>query len=69
VTVNITRDLIADRLGHVTYDRALFYLIGPWTHPGIKSFETLRFSWSRKSPISGRPRGIRLADPWIWWVL
>ncbi|QKG94205.1 hypothetical protein HPS36_14975 (plasmid) [Halorubrum salinarum] len=26
----ITRDLIADRLGHVPYDRFLFYLMGPY---------------------------------------
>jgi len=30
---------------------------------GVKSFENLRFSWSRKSPISGRPRGTRPAPP------
>lgn len=30
MTVAITRDLIADRLGHVTYDRFLFYLMGPY---------------------------------------
>jgi hypothetical protein len=30
VTVEITRDLIVDRLGHVTYDRFLFYLMGPY---------------------------------------
>ncbi|WP_324759630.1 DUF7509 family protein [Haloarcula sp. GH36] len=28
--VEITRDLIADRLGSVTYDRFLFYLMGPY---------------------------------------
>jgi hypothetical protein len=30
MTVEITRDLIIDRLGHVTYDRFLFYLMGPY---------------------------------------
>ena len=30
MTVEITRDLIAERVGHVTYDRFLFYLIGPY---------------------------------------
>lgn len=30
MTVEITRDLIVDRLGHVTYDRFLFYLMGPY---------------------------------------
>ena len=29
MTAEITRELIADRLGHVTYDRFLFYLMGP----------------------------------------
>ncbi|WP_418286035.1 DUF7509 family protein [Halorubrum sp. DTA46] len=28
--MEITRDLIAERLGHVTYDRFLFYLMGPY---------------------------------------
>jgi hypothetical protein len=28
--VEITRELIADRLGRVTYDRFLFYLMGPY---------------------------------------
>ena len=26
----ITRDLLVDRLGDVTYDRFLFYLMGPY---------------------------------------
>jgi len=30
MTAEITRELIADRLGHVTYDRFLFYLMGPY---------------------------------------
>ena len=30
MAVEITRDLIADRLGHVTYDRFLFYVMGPY---------------------------------------
>jgi hypothetical protein len=30
MTVEITRELIADRLGRVTYDRFLFYLMGPY---------------------------------------
>ena len=30
MAVEITRDLIADRLGQVTYDRFLFYLMGPY---------------------------------------
>jgi hypothetical protein len=30
MTVEITRDLIADRLGDVAYDRFLFYLMGPY---------------------------------------
>jgi hypothetical protein len=30
MTVEITRDLIVDRLGHVKYDRFLFYLMGPY---------------------------------------
>lgn len=30
MTVEITRDLIAERLDHVTYDRFLFYLMGPY---------------------------------------
>ncbi|TKX73080.1 hypothetical protein EXE46_15070 [Halorubrum sp. GN11_10-6_MGM] len=30
MTAEITRDLIAERLGHVTYDRFLFYLMGPY---------------------------------------
>ena len=30
MAVEITRDLIADRLGSVTYDRFLFYLMGPY---------------------------------------
>ncbi|EMA61431.1 DUF7509 family protein [Halorubrum lipolyticum] len=30
MSVEITRDLIADRLGHVRHDRFLFYLMGPY---------------------------------------
>jgi hypothetical protein len=30
MSVEITRELIADRLGGVTYDRFLFYLMGPY---------------------------------------
>src|SRR6056297_3492672 len=30
MTVEITRELIADRLGRVTYDRFLFFLMGPY---------------------------------------
>lgn len=30
MTLDITRDLIVDRLGHVKYDRFLFYLMGPY---------------------------------------
>jgi hypothetical protein len=30
VTVEVTRELIVDRLGSVTYDRFLFYLMGPY---------------------------------------
>jgi len=30
MTVQITRDLLADRLGNVKYDRFLFYLMGPY---------------------------------------
>jgi hypothetical protein len=30
MSVEITRDLIVDRLGQVTYDRFLFYLMGPY---------------------------------------
>ncbi|WP_136590955.1 DUF7509 family protein [Salinigranum halophilum] len=30
MTVEITRDLIVDRLGNVRYDRFLFYLMGPY---------------------------------------
>ena len=30
MAVEISRDLIADRLGSVTYDRFLFYLMGPY---------------------------------------
>ena len=30
MTAEITRELIADRLGRVTYDRFLFYLMGPY---------------------------------------
>lgn len=30
MTVEITRDLIAERLGRVTYDRFLFYVMGPY---------------------------------------
>jgi hypothetical protein len=30
MTVDITRDLIGDRLGSVTYDQFLFYLMGPY---------------------------------------
>ncbi|GAA0258059.1 DUF7509 family protein [Halobaculum roseum] len=30
MTVEITRDLIVERLGHVKYDRFLFYLMGPY---------------------------------------
>ena len=30
MTEGITRDLIAERLGQVTYDRFLFYLMGPY---------------------------------------
>jgi len=30
VTVGITRERITDRLGHVKYDRFLFYLMGPY---------------------------------------
>jgi len=30
MAVKITRELIADRLGRVTYDRFLFYLMGPY---------------------------------------
>jgi len=30
MTVEITRDLLVERLGHVTYDRFLFYLMGPY---------------------------------------
>src|SRR6056297_2376541 len=30
MTVEITRELIADRLGRVTYDRFLFYVMGPY---------------------------------------
>ena len=30
MTVEITRELIADRLGRVKYDRFLFYLMGPY---------------------------------------
>ena len=30
MTIEITRDLIVDRLGHVKYDRFLFYLMGPY---------------------------------------
>lgn len=30
MAVEITRDLIAERLGHVTYDRFLFYVMGPY---------------------------------------
>lgn len=30
MTVEITRELIADRLGSVTYDRFLFYVMGPY---------------------------------------
>jgi hypothetical protein len=30
MTVEITRNLIAEQLGHVTYDRFLFYLMGPY---------------------------------------
>lgn len=30
VTGRITRDLIVDSIGHVTYDRFLFYLMGPY---------------------------------------
>jgi len=30
MTATITRELIADRLGRVTYDRFLFYLMGPY---------------------------------------
>jgi len=30
MTEEITRDLIAERLGQVTYDRFLFYLMGPY---------------------------------------
>jgi hypothetical protein len=30
MTVEITRELLADRLGQVTYDRFLFYLMGPY---------------------------------------
>lgn len=30
MTEEITRDLIAERLGRVTYDRFLFYLMGPY---------------------------------------
>jgi len=30
MTVEITRDVIAERLGHVTYDRFLFCLMGPY---------------------------------------
>ena len=30
MAVEITRDLIIDRLGRVKYDRFLFYLMGPY---------------------------------------
>ena len=30
MTVEITRELIAERLGRVTYDRFLFYVMGPY---------------------------------------
>jgi hypothetical protein len=30
MAVEITRDLIGERLGHVTYDRFLFYVMGPY---------------------------------------
>lgn len=30
MTVEITRDLLVERLGHVPYDRFLFYLMGPY---------------------------------------
>ena len=30
MAVEITRDLIADRLGSVPYDRFLFYVMGPY---------------------------------------
>jgi hypothetical protein len=30
MAVEISRDLIAERLGHVTYDRFLFYVMGPY---------------------------------------
>ena len=30
MTIEITRELIADRLGRVTYDWFLFYLMGPY---------------------------------------
>lgn len=30
MAVEITRDLIVDRLGHVKYDRFLFYVMGPY---------------------------------------
>ncbi len=30
MTIEITRELITDRLGRVTYDRFLFYLMGPY---------------------------------------
>ncbi|GAA0717076.1 hypothetical protein J2744_000659 [Halorubrum trapanicum] len=30
MAVDITRDLIAERVGHVAYDRFLFYLMGPY---------------------------------------
>lgn len=30
MSVDITRDLIVDQLGNVTYDRFLFYLMGPY---------------------------------------
>jgi hypothetical protein len=30
MTVDISRELIVERLGSVTYDRFLFYLMGPY---------------------------------------
>lgn len=30
MTMEITRDVIVERLGHVTYDQFLFYLMGPY---------------------------------------
>lgn len=57
MTVELTRDLIVERLGRVTYDRFLFYVMGPY-----KSFNlnyVLSEEERREIDIEGLPGPLR----------